>query len=230
MSERGFYAVIEGSDGVGKSTQFQMLQERVEKELNESVVFVREPGSTELAQQLRAMVLDPESNMPPIAELCLFTAGRVDLWDKVILPALNDDRIVISDRNWYSGLAYQGSGDSVPASVIEGITKLALPERYVTPDLTVVYDISEQERNRRIDSRAVLMTSFERRGDEYFNRVQDAYRHIVRDMGAVGLDASGAREDVAEMTWNIFSQHLEDFRQGSKQSSARTWQRTEKLL
>lgn len=214
MSERGFYGVIEGSDGVGKSTQFQMLRERAEKELNEgSIVFVREPGSTELAQQLRAMVLDPESDMPPVAELCLFTAGRVDLWHRVIQPALDEDRIVLSDRNWYSGLAYQGSGDSVSADVIEGITKLALPERYVTPDLTIVYDISEQERVKRLSSRAEVMTSFERRGNEYFDRVQEAYRHIVRDMGAVGLDASGAREDVAEMTWRIFSQHLQDFRQ-----------------
>lgn len=220
MSERGFYTVFEGSDGVGKTTQVNMFRDRLEKEFDEKVVFVREPGSTDLAQKLRQMVLDPDSDMPPLAELCLFTAGRVDLWDRKIQPALEQGQIVVSDRNWYSGLAYQGSGSEVPAKVIEDITKLTMPERYVTPDLTIIYDISEEERRKRLNDRAEYTTSFEARGDGYFDRVYESYRHIVRDMGAVGLDASGPREDVAEMTWRIFTEKLNAVRDERSKTSS----------
>src|SRR5689334_2159198 len=112
MSERGKLFVVEGVEGAGKSVQAKLLAERL-RELGRSVVEVREPGSTPIAQELRRILLDVNIGRTAVTNVLLFTAARVELWEDVIKPALDAGNDVVSDRNWLSSAAYQSHGEGL---------------------------------------------------------------------------------------------------------------------
>ena len=131
---------FEGIDGCGKSTQAALLAERLRKEHIE-VLLLREPGGTELSEQVRSILLNKEFSRPLTAEaeLLLFAASRAQLVHEVILPALSRMAIVILDRFTDSTVAYQGFGRGIPLSHISHINTLAAAE--LEPDLTFLLDI-----------------------------------------------------------------------------------------
>ena len=103
---------FEGIDGSGKSTQARLLDEHLRKNGHETLL-VREPGGTELSEQIRSILLKPDLNVHPMAELLLFSAARTQLVAERIRPALEAGRIVICDRFYDSTTAYQGAGRGV---------------------------------------------------------------------------------------------------------------------
>jgi dTMP kinase len=140
---------FEGIDGCGKSTQAALLAERLRKE-NIEILLLREPGGTELSEQVRSILLQKEFTHPLTAEaeLLLFAASRAQLVHDVILPALSRMAIVILDRFTDSTVAYQGFGRGIPLSHITHINTLAAAE--LEPDLTFLLDIPlELALNRR---------------------------------------------------------------------------------
>ncbi|MEX2133454.1 MAG: dTMP kinase, partial [Acidimicrobiia bacterium] len=104
----GAYIAIEGGDGSGKSTVAMAVDERL-KALGYETVMVREPGSTALGEEIRKLLLDGD-HMAPWAEALLFAAQRAQLASEVIAPALDAGKWVISDRTYFSSVAYQGAG------------------------------------------------------------------------------------------------------------------------
>src|ERR1700709_179143 len=96
---------LEGVDGSGKSTQARLLVEA----LGEGTVAIREPGGTDAAERIRDLLADPPVPLEPRAELMLFCAARADLTERVIRPALEAGRTVVSDRFSDSSVAYQGA-------------------------------------------------------------------------------------------------------------------------
>ncbi len=144
---------FEGIDGCGKSTQAALLAERLRKEHIE-VLLLREPGGTELSEQVRSILLNKEFTRPLAAEaeLLLFAASRAQLVHDVILPALSRMDIVILDRFTDSTVAYQGFGRGIPLSHISHINALAASE--LEPDLTFLLDIPlELALKRRKDTK-----------------------------------------------------------------------------
>lgn len=105
---------FEGIDGCGKSTQAQLLVERL-REAGREVLPVREPGGAEVSEQVRRLLLDPELSITPRAELLLFSAARAQLVEERIRPALKKGMIVVCDRFYDSTTAYQGAGRGVAA-------------------------------------------------------------------------------------------------------------------
>lgn len=103
------FITFEGMDGAGKTTQIRLLQERLEK-AGERVAVTREPGGNALAEKIRALLLDPESEMDPLTEAYLYAAARAEHVRRVILPALQRGETVLCDRYLDSSLAYQGYG------------------------------------------------------------------------------------------------------------------------
>ena len=103
---------FEGIDGSGKSTQARRLDEYLQEHGHETLL-VREPGGTELSEQVRSILLEPDLNVHPMAELLLFSAARTQLVTERIRPALEAGRIVICDRFYDSTTAYQGAGRNV---------------------------------------------------------------------------------------------------------------------
>lgn len=152
MYERkGLFIVLEGMDGSGKTTQIKTV-ETLMSSWGYEVVTVREPGGTELGEQLRKLLLAAplEVRPTPVAEMLMLQASRSQLTDTVIKPALNEGYCVISDRYTLSTYAYQGSGCGWSVAAIKMLGYLV---GSITPDLTLVLDLPAQLSMQRVAAR-----------------------------------------------------------------------------
>ena len=116
------YIVIEGQDGTGKSTQAELLKKHFEEQGKEVVMLEEPDGDLPQAHDLHDMILTRGYNLEPLTNVLLFTAARVELWKKIAEPVLKNGGVVISARNYWSTLAYQGYGEGVSRSKIIRIT------------------------------------------------------------------------------------------------------------
>ena len=110
------YIVIEGQDGTGKSTQAELLKKHFESAGKEVVMLEEPDGDLPQAHDLHDMILTRGYNLEPLTNVLLFTAARVELWKKIAEPVLKRGGVVISARNYWSTLAYQGYGRCYQAS------------------------------------------------------------------------------------------------------------------
>lgn len=129
-----FYLALEGGEGAGKTTVVRLLEGAL-AERGETVLTVREPGSTELGDEIRRLVLHWR-DMSPWAEAMLFAAQRAQLVAEVVRPALEQDRFVISDRSLYSSLAYQGGARRLGFDLVREVNEIAVGG--TLPDLVAV--------------------------------------------------------------------------------------------
>lgn len=192
------YIVIEGQDGTGKSTQVRLLKEHFEKQGKQVVVMDEPDGDLPQAHDLHDLILikGKDYNMEPMTNVLLFTAARSELWRKLAEPVLKDGGVVISARNWWSTLAYQGYGEGVSKSKIIRITHEALPEKYVRPDKGFILTVSDKIREERQGARGKAKETFESKPNEFQQKVNHAYPKIAQDFGAKVIDASGTIEEV----------------------------------
>ena len=130
----GFYLAIEGGEGAGKTTVGTLLS-RALTERGEHVVNVREPGSTDLGQEVRRLVLHWQ-DMTPWAEAMLYAAQRAQVVAEMVAPSLARGSFVISDRSLYSSLAYQGVARGLGIGPVRIVNELAVGG--LLPDLVVV--------------------------------------------------------------------------------------------
>ena len=190
------YVVIEGQDGTGKSTQAELLKKYFE-EKGKTVVMLEEPdGDLPQAHDLHDMILTRGYNLEPITNVLLFTAARVELWKKIAEPVLRAGGVVISARNYWSTLAYQGYGEGVSRNKIIRITKELLPEKYYNPDFGFILTVSDKERLKRQQNRGKATETFEKKADDFQQRVNSAYPKIAKDFNLKLVDASGTIEQI----------------------------------
>jgi dTMP kinase len=184
------FVSLEGVDGSGKSTQARLLAEA----LGPETLLIREPGGTEAAERIRDLLADRSVELDPLAELLLFCAARADLVARVIRPALEAGRDVVSDRFADSTVAYQGTARELGAGRVITLTDTATEGLW--PDLTVLL---------RVDPEAALARAegddrFEAEGLEFQRRVAEAYDEIAiiaSDRVSV-IDGEGTVEEVHE--------------------------------
>lgn len=163
------FVSFEGCEGVGKSTQLRLLKEYLEK-TGQEAVYVREPGSTEISEQIRAVILDKNNTaMENMTEALLYAASRAQLVREVIKPALKEGKLVICDRYVDSSVAYQGYGRDMGADVIKQVNAPAIDG--CLPDLTVFIDLSPENswRKYRTDDR------LEQESNEFFDKVYNGF-------------------------------------------------------
>ena len=201
MSEQlGRYVRLEGADGVGKTTQMQLAREyAAQKGIN--TVFVREPGGTELGIMLRELILvNMDVHLSPEVEFAMFTADRIHLMNTVILPALEEDSVVISDRGIESSVAYQSAGGGVSKETILDVSSRLMHPRYLRPDALAILSLSQEARNKRLEKRFAHQKSdkIEARQAEYFARVYNEYKQLETLEYAQVVDADRDPHDVFE--------------------------------
>ena len=190
------YIVIEGQDGTGKSTQAELLKKHFADQGKEVVVLEEPDGDLPQAHDLHDMILTRGYNLEPLTNVLLFTAARVELWKKIAEPVLKRNGIVISARNYWSTLAYQGYGEGVSRSKIIRITKDLLPDKYFYPDYGFILIVSDEVRLARQVSRGKATETFEQKADEFQQKVNAAYPKIAKEFGLTIIDASGTIEEV----------------------------------
>src|SRR3954462_9341134 len=137
---------LEGVDGSGKSTQARLLVEA----LGEGTVAIREPGGTDAAERIRALLADPSVELEPLAELMLFLAARADLTERVIRPALDAGRHVVADRFSDSSVAYQGAARGLGVGEVIGLCDTATDGLW--PDLTLLLRLDPEAGLGRAES------------------------------------------------------------------------------
>lgn len=174
--EKGLFITLEGGEGSGKSTVSRMLKEWLE-ERGESVVLTREPGGTETAEMIRELILKRE--MDPLTEAFLFAAARNEHVNEVIVPALEEGKIVISDRYIDSSFVYQGIVEGLGVEKVYEINRPML-ER-ATPDITFLLDVSPSTSEYRVKNRlSGSIDRFDRAGIEFFEKVRKGYYEVKR--------------------------------------------------
>ena len=167
---RGLFVTFEGIDRSGKTTQAGMLVEA----LGDEALGVREPGGTPAGERVRELLKDQSVDLSPEAEALLFAAARSELVAEVILPALSEGKVVVSDRFLDSSLAYQGGARGLGIEDVERVNHFAT--RGLKPDLTFLLDLPADE----AASRAGENDRFEDEGAGLQEAVAAAYERLIR--------------------------------------------------
>lgn len=185
MSEqKGLFIVFDGIDGSGKSTQVNLLKERLEGQ-GFTVIKTREPGGTPGAEEIRNLLVTGEANRwDGISELLLFAAARRNHIETLVKPALAEGKIVICDRFVASTIAYQGYGRQRNLDLIKQVMDIAIED--FTPDWTIFLTIDLEEGLRRATSRAGKELRFESMDLDFYRRVHAGYTAVYEKMIKVG--------------------------------------------
>lgn len=171
---RGILISIEGIDGSGKSTLAQSLAQTMSTIT--STLLTKEPGDTPLGQQIRTLVQEKKEPICPISEYLLFAADRAQHFEQVVLPALNRNELVISDRLADSSLAYQGFGRGLDQHMIQTINDWAMKQRH--PDITIYVHVSPDLAYERIIKRQEKLTAFEQEKKDFMKKVVEGFETI----------------------------------------------------
>ena len=195
------YIVIEGQDGTGKSTQARLLKGYFEKHGKEVVVMDEPDGDLQQAHDIHDLIVikGKEYGLEPMTNFALFTAARVELWKKIAEPVLKRGGVVISARNWWSTLAYQGYGEGISRSKIIRVTKEIMPERYCNPDRGYILKVSDKVRLERQGNRGKATETFEAKPNEFQQRVNAGYLQIAKQLDIPIIEASGTIEEVFDL-------------------------------
>ncbi len=188
------FITFEGIDGAGKSTHLPAVAQQL-RQAGNTVLVTREPGGTELAEQLRTLLL--RAPMDPLTEALLVFAGRRDHVQQVIAPALARGEIVVCDRFSDASAAYQGGGRGVPIEVLHHLENWVHPG--LQPDLTFWFDLPPELAAQRLLA-ARQPDRFEQQDLAFFERVRQAYleRAAQAPTRFIRVDASADRVDVAQ--------------------------------
>jgi dTMP kinase len=188
---RGLFVVLEGPDKSGKSTQARRLAEAL-RARGLTVLHTREPGGTSVAEGVRAVLLNPQLSIDPVAELFLYEASRAQHVAEKIRPALARGETVVCERFTMSTDAYQGFARGLGLRTTKTLNDVATGG--LKPDLTVVLDIPVDEFDSRDQGRA--LDRLEREHVSFRIAVRKGYRKLAKAPRTVLIDATKPEEDI----------------------------------
>ena len=173
---------MEGPDGSGKTTQINLLKEYLSKAGYECLI-TREPGGTVIGEEVRQLILNPEyREMSPVTEMLLYAASRAQLVHEVIGPALEEGKVVISDRFVDSSIVYQGIARKLGISTVSAVNAPGIG--IYRPDGIFFIDLSEDEGLRRKKEQKKL-DRMEQESIEFHHMVSEGYRKVLADRAEV---------------------------------------------
>ncbi|MCB2096543.1 MAG: dTMP kinase [Parvularculaceae bacterium] len=170
---------FEGGDGAGKSSQINRLADYF-RARGETVRLTREPGGSENAETIRALLVEGAADRwSPMTEALMMYAARADHLEEVIRPALSRGEVVISDRFADSTMAYQGIAGALGESAVKNLHDLVVGAD--DPDITIILDVPVDVGLTRAGGRGARESRFESKGAAYHDRVRQAFLKIARD-------------------------------------------------
>jgi dTMP kinase len=202
---------FEGSEGSGKTTQIARLAQHLQR-LERDVISTREPGGTEIGEQIRNIIVHNSKGdeMCAETELLLFTAARAQLVREVIAPALLRGAIVLTDRFLDSSTVYQGVARNLSMDPVNQINRFAVGN--VMPDLTVVIDVPTEVSLARIRQRASdLPDRMERENIDFYNKVREGYLLLAKGIPErfLVVDGSLSEDALEKKIWTEVVKRLE---------------------
>lgn len=199
------FITLEGMDGSGKSTQAARLIRRLQDE-GYDVAATREPGGTLVGDQVRQLLLGSDLQMNVITQALLFAAARSELVQQVIMPALAQGRIIVSDRYVDSSAAYQAYGGGLPVEYVSQVNMMATggikPHRTLLLDLPVSLAMQRMAQKRQ--------DRFQGQDADFHERVRNGYLELVAaDPRRIKvIDAARDADTVAEAVWELVREVL----------------------
>lgn len=201
IDKKLIYIVIEGIVGTGKSTQSKKILEYLKQKFpDKEIVLTREPGGTEIAENIRKTVQGTkyEEDMEPICEAYLYASARAQSLRKIVRQYNNKETIVISDRSFLTSTANQGEGRGLGIETVLEINTKAI-EGY-TPDIVLYLDLPIEMGLKRVFDHGG--DKFESLGIDFYKKVAEGYRKIQNTKGYFGewinVDAKGSESEVFE--------------------------------
>jgi dTMP kinase len=202
--------VLEGGEGVGKTTQWERLREWL-RTSGQTVLALREPGGTPPGDAIRSLLLDPVGALAPETEALLFAASRAELLTRAVRPALAQGTLVLLDRYLLSTYVYQGVARGLQTESLRTINQFATGG--LVPDLTLLLNLPLEEGQRRAKARGAP-DRLEQETDGFHARVSAGFTDALTpewqathpECGPiVPVDASGTREEVTSRCITILA-------------------------
>lgn len=197
MKRKGVFICVEGLDGCGKTTQTRLLVERLEKK-GYDAIYTAEPSRGNIGKFIKEYCLHGETRVSSIVEALLFAADRFEHVEKEVIPALNEGKLVVSDRYVYSSLAYQGAAELD----LEWIQKIN--EHAIRPDLALFIDVEPETVIQRLKPRKSVMENL---GTQ--RKVRGVYVKFVEKGELVEIDGSKSKKEVADSILTVVLGFLE---------------------
>jgi len=189
------FITFEGIDGVGKSTQLDLLQGWLEARGRE-VVRTLEPGGTELGQEIRHLLLHRKGDVAARAEALLYAADRAHHVATKIRPALAEGKVVLSDRYFDSSVAYQGAARELDVEEVRNISLWAVDN--LIPDLTVLLDLDAQAAIQRRNKTGTEPDRLEREKVDFFERARSQYLELAKESRFLVVDATLSIDEIQQ--------------------------------
>jgi len=208
MKQKGYFITFEGPDGSGKTTiSNQVYQKLIDSHFD--CIYTREPGGIEIAEKIRDIILNPEyTTMDKKTEALLYAASRRQHLVEKVLPALENNKIVICDRFVDSSLAYQGIGRGIGFDEVYAINEFAIEGHL--PNLTIFLDVDAETGLKRIQDRA-FMDRLDQEDISFHERVFEGYQEVLKKFKEriVIIDASKSIDEIVEKAYQIIVERLD---------------------
>ncbi|ENZ5626719.1 dTMP kinase [Enterococcus hirae] len=209
----GLFITIEGPDGAGKTSILNELFPLLKKVAKTKIIQTREPGGIPIAEEIRAVILDPKNDrMDERTEALLYAAARRQHLVEKVLPALSEGSIILCDRFVDSSLAYQGAGRRIGVSEIARLNEFATEG--TTPDFTLYLDIDSDTGLHRIkENRRGQIDRLDSEGLEFHQRVRHAYLKIAEENPEriYKIDARKGFEEVLQTSYRAIVEQYPQF-------------------
>jgi len=186
MGKRGFFICVEGLDGCGKTTQAKLLVVRL-REKGYDAIYTAEPSRGKIGMFIKEYCLHGRKRVSSVVEALLFAADRFEHVEEEVVPALNEGKLVVSDRYVYSSLAYQGAA-GLDLKWVEKIN-----EHAISPNLAVLIDVVPETVIQRLKPKKSVMENLETQ-----RKVREVYMKFVEKKELIKIDGSNSKQEVAD--------------------------------